>query len=161
MKISISKKPALLITAGIATMAVIGTVAFANSQTPVNHKDTNQTTTTTSPDQQQISTAPDSATPLSQSTPTQSKALTSTGASTQVVNTAAPTDSQTSTDTTPAPITVVGSGVIMGGPYDGDCTLTYSDGSTAHVKATITTVQNGDSSSSTDNCPDFIGQTKE
>lgn len=63
-------------------------------------------------------------------------------------------------DNTPKPVTVVHSGLIVGGSYDGYCSLTYSDGSQAYILATMTTATDGNNSSTTDNCSSFVGQTK-
>lgn len=79
------------------------------------------------------------------------------------VSTPAPTASVSETTTapaTPAPVVVKESNINVGGQYDGYCTLIYSDGTSTHVKATLTTIVNGAFSSVRDNCASFIGQTK-
>lgn len=85
------------------------------------------------------------------------QAVTTPAASSPVTD---PTPAPTSPPSGPVAVTVAGSGLIVGGQYDGYCLLTYTDGSKDYAKATLTTTHDGNNSSTSDNCNSFVGQAK-
>lgn len=70
--------------------------------------------------------------------------------------------SQPTTQTGTSAVAVTNSSIELGGEHDGYCALTYSDGTKGYTKATITIVDKGNGQfGSTNNCGDFIGNTKD